>query len=96
MAPESLLQHKFSTQSDVWSYGILSYEVFSRSPPHKGTSLPRLMQDIGLRGITPTMPEHTPVWLTDLTDRCWSLQPNQRPTFPDIITTFTENEVNSI
>lgn len=96
MAPESLLQHKFSTQSDVWSYGILCYEVLSRSPPHKGMSIPRLMQDIGLLGVTPSMPPSCPAWLDTLTKNCWSMQPSQRPTFPDIITTFTENDVNSI
>jgi hypothetical protein len=54
------------------------------------------MQDIGLRGLTPTMPENSPVWLVDLTGKCWAVQPNLRPTFPDIITIFTENDVNSI
>ena len=39
MAPESILERKYSIASDVWSFGVFSWEVLSMgTPPFKGIS----------------------------------------------------------
>jgi serine/threonine protein kinase len=34
MAPESLRQHVYSKKSDVWSFGIVVYEIVAQREPH--------------------------------------------------------------
>ncbi len=37
-APEGLAKGKFSTKSDVWSYGVVIFEVFAQETPYLGYS----------------------------------------------------------
>jgi hypothetical protein len=61
-SPEALDDHKFSEKSDVWSYGVLLYELYTRAElPYKGISNQRVWVDVvsGKRlRQPPACPEH--------------------------------------
>ncbi|KAL7080087.1 hypothetical protein ACQ4LE_000281 [Meloidogyne hapla] len=89
-APEALRHNLFTNKSDVWSFGILLWEVYSfgRVP------YPRIpIQDV-LRlvekGYKLEPPEGTPAFIVDLMRDCWLFSPTARPTFAEILNILTE------
>ncbi|KAM3601205.1 uncharacterized protein V6R79_009021 [Siganus canaliculatus] len=82
MAPESIFQCVYTVQSDVWSYGVLLWEIFSlgKSPyPNVAvdTNFYRMIKD----GCHMTRPDFAPAQMYELMTCCWSLEPTDRPTF---------------
>jgi len=85
MPPEALKYNTFSIHSDSWSFGILCYECFSKSPPFSGWSLNSLVVEIGTNYLTPTFPANSPNCIQELAQSCWAREPTERPTFHDIV-----------
>ncbi|XP_070839903.1 macrophage colony-stimulating factor 1 receptor 2 [Chaetodon trifascialis] len=82
MAPESIFQCVYTVQSDVWSYGVLLWEIFSlgKSPyPNVAvdTNFYKMIKD----GRHMNQPEFAPAEMYQLMKLCWSLEPTDRPTF---------------
>ncbi|XP_059351957.1 vascular endothelial growth factor receptor 1-like [Daphnia carinata] len=81
MAIESLADNVFSTQSDVWSYGILLWELFTLGKtPYPGMNGHILVKDIQ-DGLRMEKPDYSPNFFGDLMKHCWKKEPNDRPTF---------------
>ncbi|XP_059494503.1 megakaryocyte-associated tyrosine-protein kinase isoform X2 [Stegostoma tigrinum] len=80
-APEALKQHKFSTKSDVWSYGILLWELFSYGrAPYPKLSLTDLVDKVE-KGYRMECPDKCPTSVHNLMKSCWEYDPGKRPTF---------------
>lgn len=80
-APEALKSQKFSTQSDVWSYGVLLWEIFSfgRQPyPKMSVCDVRERVDQGYR-MDP--PDECPPHVYSIMTSCWDSDPKKRPAF---------------
>ncbi|CAL9684978.1 unnamed protein product [Knipowitschia caucasica] len=85
MSPESIFLCVYTTQSDVWSYGVLLWEIYSmgRSPyPNMAvdSNFYRRIKD----GVHMERPDFAPPELYELMTRCWDLEPTHRPTFKAI------------
>ncbi|XP_059169867.1 tyrosine-protein kinase SRK2-like [Physella acuta] len=90
MAPEVLTSEKFSVKSDVWSYGIVLWEVMTRGgAPYSGMEDDRVAQEVK-RGYKLRRPKDAPEGLYVEMAECWNLCPEQRPTF-DHLVQFMEN-----
>ncbi len=90
--PESLQLHKFSEFSDIWSYGVTLYEIFSlgKEPNLPGASSNDEGVDeiFGLltKGVRLPCPENCPkVVYSTLMLPCWQIIPTERPTFSKIL-----------
>jgi predicted Ser/Thr protein kinase len=84
MSPESLRNNSYSYKSDVWSFGIVLYEILARSEPHidiDPIEVGRLIRDFHLRPVPP--PESNKV-LVDLMNKCLASNPEDRPAFEEI------------
>tara|TARA_Y100000741_G_scaffold341104_1_gene303137 strand:+ start:53 stop:1144 length:1092 start_codon:yes stop_codon:yes gene_type:complete len=46
MAPEILNNHKYNIKSDIWSLGIIMYEMFMKDHPYKANNIPDLMNKL--------------------------------------------------
>jgi hypothetical protein len=79
MAPESLGNQTYSKKSDVWTFGIVLYEIISRKEPHITEDILQIGAKIRDEGITPKIPADCPPLLKQLMEMCWKINPKDRP-----------------
>eukprot|EP00028_Trichosphaerium_sp_Am-I-7-wt_P010055 CAMPEP_0168538594 /NCGR_PEP_ID=MMETSP0405-20121227/21222_1 /TAXON_ID=498012 /ORGANISM="Trichosphaerium sp, Strain Am-I-7 wt" /LENGTH=251 /DNA_ID=CAMNT_0008567789 /DNA_START=586 /DNA_END=1338 /DNA_ORIENTATION=- len=82
MAPESIGSGRiYSNASDAWMFSCVCFECLARKEPHEGShDFLTLAEGIRDKGSHPKMPIETPVWLMELTLKCWSFNPEERLT----------------
>ena len=84
MSPEALIYGKFSVEGDVWSFGVVMWEVFSFAlQPYYGISNEEVTEAIR-RGKTLKNPEDCPSEIYELMKECWSMDPQSRPSFDEL------------
>ncbi|XP_017289498.1 tyrosine-protein kinase SYK isoform X3 [Kryptolebias marmoratus] len=80
-APECINYFKFSSKSDVWSFGVLMWEAFSHGQkPYKGMKGNDVMQMIE-SGKRMDPPLNCPPEMSDLMKACWTYKVDERPAF---------------
>ncbi|KAM6325292.1 macrophage-stimulating protein receptor [Podargus strigoides] len=85
MALESLQTQKFTTKSDVWSFGVLMWELLTRgASPYPGVD-PYDMARYLLRGRRLPQPCHCPDTLYGVMLSCWAPAPEERPSFTGLV-----------
>ncbi|KAF7990790.1 hypothetical protein HCN44_000595 [Aphidius gifuensis] len=83
-APEALNFGKYTSLCDVWSYGVLMWEIFSKGGnPYSGLTNTQARERIDA-GYRLPAPEGTPEEVYTLMLRCWDYQPENRPHFNQI------------
>uniref|UniRef100_A0A8C2DB68 receptor protein-tyrosine kinase n=1 Tax=Cyprinus carpio TaxID=7962 RepID=A0A8C2DB68_CYPCA len=86
MAPETIFDRVYTTQSDVWSFGVLLWEIFSLgASPYPGVCIDesfcrRLKEGTRMRAPDYATPE---IYQTMLD--CWLDRPKDRPTFTQLV-----------
>ncbi|XP_064477295.1 LOW QUALITY PROTEIN: tyrosine-protein kinase transmembrane receptor ROR2-like [Ornithodoros turicata] len=84
MPPESILYGRFTTESDVWSFGVLLWEVFSYGlQPYYGYANQEVIDLVRARQLLPC-PEDCPPHLYAMMVECWHEVPQRRPTFREL------------
>uniref|UniRef100_A0A8C3NCV4 Tyrosine-protein kinase n=1 Tax=Geospiza parvula TaxID=87175 RepID=A0A8C3NCV4_GEOPR len=80
-APEALNYGRYSSESDVWSFGILLWEAFSLGAvPYANLSNQQTREAVE-RGLRLDPPEQCPEEVYQLMQRCWEYDPHKRPNF---------------
>ncbi|XP_039622658.1 megakaryocyte-associated tyrosine-protein kinase [Polypterus senegalus] len=80
-APEALKKEKFSTRSDVWSYGILLWEIYSYGrQPYPKMALKDVKEKVE-QGYRMEAPDDCPPVIYTLMRSCWESDPSKRPSF---------------
>ncbi|XP_015264586.1 PREDICTED: tyrosine-protein kinase SYK [Gekko japonicus] len=83
-APECMNFFKFSSKSDVWSFGVLMWEAFSYGQkPYKGMKGGEVSQMIE-RGERMEHPPACPIEVYDLMKLCWTYNADDRPGFSEV------------
>ncbi|EHB11361.1 Fibroblast growth factor receptor 4 [Heterocephalus glaber] len=85
MAPEALFDRVYTHQSDVWSFGILLWEIFTLGgSPYPGIPVEELFALLR-EGHRMDRPPNCPPELYGLMRECWHAAPSQRPTFKQLV-----------
>ncbi len=77
MSPEQLEGRETGARSDIWSLGVMLYEMAAGRRPFRGENLYRLCTAI-VQEPTPPLPEHVSPGLTAVIKRCLEKEPSQR------------------
>uniref|UniRef100_A0A7M4FYV5 Platelet-derived growth factor receptor beta n=2 Tax=Crocodylus porosus TaxID=8502 RepID=A0A7M4FYV5_CROPO len=86
MAPESIFNNLYTTLSDVWSFGILLWEIFTLG----GTPYPELPMNEQFynaikRGYRMSKPTHASEEIYDIMQKCWEEKFEIRPSFSQLV-----------
>lgn len=73
MAPEIVIDEKYSTAGDVYAYGYIVFE------------LQQIIKKVDNGGYRPTIDDDVPIAFKDLIEKCWSQLPEDRPSFSSIV-----------
>lgn len=88
MAPEIINGRNYNWKVDVYSLGMLLYEMAENVRPFRGYKVSEIFEYVMHDNFRPTISSHTPKPLRNLIKRCWSSNPDKRPTFEEIFEKF--------
>ncbi|XP_039199077.1 mitogen-activated protein kinase kinase kinase 7 isoform X4 [Crotalus tigris] len=90
MAPEVFEGSNYSEKCDVFSWGIILWEVITRRKPFDEIGGPafRIMWAVH-NGTRPPLIKNLPKPIESLMTRCWSKDPSQRPSMEEIVKIMT-------
>ncbi|XP_072025627.1 uncharacterized protein [Amphiura filiformis] len=89
MAIENLDRKIFTSKSDVWSYGVLFWEIFTRGDlPYSKIENKDLYYYL-VDGHRLECPEYCPKQIYEVMFDCWKDEADDRPSFPDIVSSLT-------
>ena len=84
MSPESLIYGKFSIEGDVWSFGVVMWEVFSFAlQPYYGITNEQVIEVVR-KGRTLRRPDNCPEEIYKIMKECWEMDPADRPAFSEL------------
>lgn len=96
-APEAAIYSKFSTKSDVWSFGIVLYEIITYGRvPYPSMNNAEVLKQVEL-GYRMPIPTGCPPALYEIMYQCWNKDPQKRPTFATLkwkLDEFFETDTN--
>jgi len=90
MAPEVATYKPYDKMADVYSFGILMWEIISFEKPFKNLNCNEWFQQVIIRGNRPDINESWPTKLQYLLKYCWSEEINERPSFDIIVDALYE------
>ncbi|ALR84495.1 putative serine/threonine-protein kinase receptor [Niemeyer virus] len=83
-APEIIRNEIYDEKVDVFSFGIVMWEVLTCKEPFIGSNFMKITMDI-LEDVRPVVPRDCPEEFAELMKKCWHAKSSKRPTMDDII-----------
>lgn len=85
-APEIVKMLKYTDKVDVFSFGIMMWQLVTREEPYPGEEQDlELAMAVAHKGKRPKIPDYCPKDYADLMTQCWQEDPGDRPDFVEIL-----------
>ena len=89
-APEAAMYNRFTNKSDVWSFGVLLYEIITYGrAPYIGMTNAEVLEKVS-QGYRMSQPSNCPYRFYNIMLKCWREEPENRPTFEGLQWEFQE------
>ncbi|KJE90204.1 zipper protein kinase [Capsaspora owczarzaki ATCC 30864] len=85
MAPEVIRNELCSEKVDVWSYGVVLWELLTAQIPYDGVDPSRIIWGVGSNMLLLPIPATCPEGFQLLLKQCWTIKPQNRPAFRQIL-----------
>lgn len=85
MAPEVFIEQKVSLKSDIYSYGIVVWEMKTGRVPFEGMEAGAIMWAVGHDKRRPEIPDDCPQPIRSLLCKCWAADRRDRPSIDCIV-----------
>ncbi|CAM0879454.1 unnamed protein product [Alopecurus aequalis] len=86
MAPEMIKEKSHTRKVDVYSFGIVLWEILTALVPFSEMTPEQAAIAVALKNARPPLPSSCPVAMSHLISQCWATNPDRRPQFDDIVT----------
>ncbi|CAM6098684.1 unnamed protein product [Calypogeia fissa] len=90
MAPEVFAHKAYDHKADVYSFGIVIWEIVTGEVPYSGLTPRQAANGVVHEGLRPIMPTSIPPKLASLAEQCWDPNPQRRPEFCEIAAVLEE------
>lgn len=85
MAPEMIQSRSYNHKVDVYSFGIVLWELVTGMLPFHNMTAVQAAFAVVNRGLRPTIPRDCPPALEEIMRRCWDANPEVRPSFSEVV-----------
>lgn len=90
LSPESIQEERYTEKTDVWSFGVTVWEVFSGGDrPYASFTDDDIVKGVPL-DLRLTKPKVCPVEVFDIVKACWETKADDRPTFAELKASITD------
>lgn len=90
MAPEVLGSRKYTEKADVFSFGIVMWELFTGRCPYDGMTQIQAGLSVLNHDLRPSIPSSCPRFFARLIRMCWARDPELRPSFEQIVRMYED------
>lgn len=91
IAPEILMNYKYSKSSDVYAFGFIVYILITNKIPYSGMFEFDIIRKVCKQKLRPIIPKNVPTCYRNLIESCWNQNQDQRPTFDFIVNELKTN-----
>ncbi|KAJ4875182.1 Protein kinase superfamily protein [Raphanus sativus] len=94
MAPEMIRRKPHGRKADVYSFGLLLWEMVAGATPYEDMNPIQAAFAVVDKNLRPAIPGDCPAAMKALIERCWSVAPDKRPDFWQIVKVLEQFEAS--
>uniref|UniRef100_A0A7S0WYY2 Protein kinase domain-containing protein n=1 Tax=Chlamydomonas leiostraca TaxID=1034604 RepID=A0A7S0WYY2_9CHLO len=85
MPPELLLSGRLRPSCDVYSFGIMLWQLYTGAVPYAGMRYAEIVYKVAVCNMRPVFPDDTPSAYRVLAEECWQSDAAARPSFEQVV-----------